>query len=133
MQRAQLVARFQARQERQGFSPAIAACLARGAGRLPVSLLRAGTPPDDWYLHVLTTSPCGPPTVREFIIVALGRQFSARPQAFPTAYRSCLIAGVRTLPAERVSALLIGAIDGRPTITRALNRIAASCREASGR
>lgn len=125
--RARLLAAFRTRQERQGFSPAIAGCLAHGAGDLPVSTLREGTPPDNWYVHVLTTSRCGPPAVRGFIVAALGRQFAARPEAFPASYRRCLIAGVRALPAVRISDLLVGAVDGRPTIKRALEKIAGSC------
>jgi hypothetical protein len=131
--RARLIATFRTRQERQGFSPAIASCLARGATDLPSSTLEEGTPPDHWYVHVLTASRCGPRAVRGFIVAALGRQFAARPQAFPVAYRTCLIAGIHALPAERVSDLLVGAIDGRPTINRALNRIAGSCRTRGGR
>ncbi len=132
-ERAQLLAGFRTRQERQGFSPAIANCLARRAGSLPLSTLKSGTPTDKWYVQALTTSRCGPPAVRGFIIAALGRQFSARPQSFPLAYRNCLIAGVHALPAERISELLVGAVDGRPTIKRTLHRIAGSCRSASGR
>src|SRR5215469_9741383 len=78
--RARLVAQFRTRQQAQGFSPAIASCLARDAGGLPVRLLTTGTPPDAWYVHALTTRSCGPPAVRAFIIAALGREFSSRPQ-----------------------------------------------------
>ena len=49
------------------------------------------------------------------------------------AYRSCLVAGIRALAAERISALLVGAIEGRPTINTELNRIAGRCQSAGAR
>jgi hypothetical protein len=66
-------------------------------------------------------------------VAGLGAGFAARPRAFPAAYRSCLIAGIRALAPERISALLAGAIEGRPTINTELNRIAGRCRSAGAR
>jgi hypothetical protein len=131
-ERGRVLAQFRTQQERQGFSPEIADCLAGAAGRLPLDALRRGRPSNDWYLVVLTTSPCGPPAVRGFILSGLEREFRARPRAFPTAYRRCIVAGVRRLPPGRVSQLIVGAVAGRHVLTTELRRIGAKC-QASAR
>ncbi len=60
----------------------------------------------------------------------LERQFRARPQAFPAAYRGCIIAGVRRLTPRQVSRFVIGAIARQRGRNTAITQIAGRCQAA---
>lgn len=132
-ERTRLLAHFRTRQERQGFPGQVSACLVHDARRLPLDVLRDGGPSESWILEALTTTACGPPSVKEFVIRGLEQQFRAQPRSFPRPYRSCLVAGVRRLPPREVSRLVIAAVNGRTDLSMALTQIAHACqRSVSG-